>query len=56
MGEEEQEKTIVRTIEKALHDRGLVVISRPDGENRVIEAEDPSTRTVTTITVKREKK
>lgn len=56
MSREEQEKLITRTIEKALHDRGLVVVSHEEGQDQVIEAEDHKTRTVTTITVARKKK
>lgn len=53
---DEQEKMIMRTIEKVLHDRGLVVLSHEEGSDQVIVAEDSSTRTVTRIRISREKK
>ena len=56
MGREEQEKLITRTIEKALHDHGLTVVSHEEGEDRVIEVEDSKTRTVSEVRISRQKK
>ena len=56
MSREEQEKLLTRTIEKALHDYGLVVISHEEGEDHVIEVENSSTRIVSEVRISRQKK
>lgn len=48
---ERTQKDMVRTIEKALHDKGLVVLSHKDGENYVIDVDDPTNRTKSRVVV-----
>lgn len=56
MSEESQEHSIMRTIEKALHDRGLVVVSHVERGVRVVQVEDASTRRVSIVRIEPEKK
>lgn len=52
----EQEKLIMRTIEKALHDCGLVVVSRDERDGPVIVVEDAANRIVSEVKITRQKK
>ena len=45
------QKEMVRTIEKALHEKGLVVLSHKEGENQVIDVEDTTNRKKSRIVV-----